>query len=101
MNALAKTGKKMSDLVAIMDRYPQVLLNVPVDNSFKKTYNDDEDINEIIERYSGILAHNGRILVRASGTEALIRVMIEGKEIDKITEMANDIADMIREKNIK
>ncbi len=101
LNALTKTGKKMSELVAVMDKYPQVLLNVPVDNNFKKSYNDDEDINEMIERYSGILAHNGRILVRASGTEALIRVMIEGKDIDKITEMANDIADLIIEKNKK
>lgn len=101
LNALAKTNKKMSELVAVMNKYPQVLLNVPVDNNFKKSYNDDEDINEMIERYSGILAHNGRILVRASGTEALIRVMIEGKDVDKITEMANDIADLIKEKNIK
>lgn len=95
LSVMSKTRKKLSELASIMDTYPQVLKNVSVTKEGKETYKDNKIINDIIFKYEDELDGEGRILVRASGTENLIRVMIEGKNIEKITDMCDNIIEVI------
>ena len=98
LNIMAKTQKTAKQLASIMDVFPQVLVNVRVENSKKDIINTDSEIIEKIKHYSDILGANGRVMVRASGTEPLVRVMLEGQNIEQINEMAEDIAETIRKK---
>jgi len=95
---MKQSGKKLSELAKIMDVYPQIMFNAIVQNENKSKLHTDEEINRAIgqaeERFKG----TGRVLVRASGTEPLIRVMIEGQDIDKITESAKELAELIESK---
>ena len=99
--AMARTGKKASTLASVMTSYPQVLVNVTVTNDKKKLIKTDDDIKNAIKAAENQLGDNGRILVRASGTEPLIRVMIEGENIVEIDKIANRVADIIKEKAAK
>ncbi|MBC8569220.1 phosphoglucosamine mutase [Zongyangia hominis] len=98
LSLLHKSGGKMSDLAEIMERYPQTLVNVRVANDAKDRLEGDEEIWNAIRRHEDTLAGDGRILVRCSGTEPLIRVMVEGKESEQIGAMAADIAGKIKER---
>lgn len=100
LNILKKSGKKLSELAGVMRKFPQVMINVKVDNLGKLKLYTDEEIKNAIDRVKKEfeLKNNGRILVRASGTEPLIRVMLEGEDLDKITVLANEIANLIKEK---
>ena len=84
-----------------MTSYPQVLVNVTVTNDKKELIKTDDDIKNAIKAAENQLGDNGRILVRASGTEPLIRVMIEGENIVEIDKIANRVADIIKEKAAK
>ena len=84
-----------------MTSYPQVLVNVTVTNDKKELVKTDDDIKNAIKAAENQLGDNGRILVRASGTEPLIRVMIEGENIVEIDKIANRVADIIKEKAAK
>ena len=99
--AMARTGKKASTLASVMTSYPQVLVNVTVTNNKKELVKNDDYIKNAIKAAENQLGDNGRILVRASGTEPLIRVMIEGKNIVEIDKIANRVADIIKEKAAK
>lgn len=83
----------LSELRKILTRLPQVLLNVKVNDTKKMDYSDvvNKKIAEIEERLAG----QGRILVRASGTEPLIRIMVEGKSMEEIQKMAEEMASLI------
>ena len=81
-----------------MERFPQVTVNIKVSNDKKAMLDSDTDIQHEIQRASGVLGNDGRILVRASGTEPLIRVMAEGKDKNEIQSLADGIAAVIRKK---
>ena len=98
LSVLSRSGKKASQLSSIMDRYPQVMINVVIAPKWKEIWKNDSEIEEIIDINQKKLGSNGRILVRESGTEPLVRVMIEGKRFDHINEMAVMIADKIAER---
>ena len=98
LNILSEGKCKLSELASIMDKYPQVLVNVNVTKEGKTSFGEDAEINVLIKKYEEELNGDGRILIRASGTENLIRVMIEGKNTEEISRMANDIADLINKK---
>ena len=98
LNILSERKCKLSELASIMDKYPQVLVNVNVTKEGKTSFGEDAEINALIKKYEEELNGDGRILIRASGTENLIRVMIEGKNTEEISRMANDIADLINKK---
>lgn len=83
----------------LFQQYPQILINARVDNEKKKDYNRNKIICDAIDEINELLEHKGRVLVRASGTEPLVRVMIEGKDINLITEKAKSLANLI-EKNL-
>ena len=96
LSILATKKVKLSKLASIMDTYPQVLKNLDVTKEFKDTYKDNETINNFIKQCESSLNGEGRILVRASGTENLIRVMLEGKDIKSITKICDEIIEVIK-----
>ena len=100
IQAILESGKKASELGAIVQKYPQVLINAKVDSNKKYDYEKNAEIKTAIEKLEKEFAGNGRVLIRPSGTEPLVRVMIEGKDINIIEAKAKKIADMI-EKNCK
>ncbi|KGG79594.1 phosphoglucosamine mutase [Caloranaerobacter azorensis H53214] len=91
-------GKKLSKLAKTMTTLPQVLINAKVPNDKKKKYLEDEIIRNEIEKIEKGLKDTGRVLIRPSGTEPLVRVMIEGKDEDEIKKMAEELANLIEER---
>ena len=98
LNTMTKEGKKLSELASIMKRYPQVLINVNVKEEAKGQYENDGDVTEVIQKIETEMGGEGRVLIRPSGTEALIRVMIEGLDQKVIDKQAKEIADVIKKK---
>jgi phosphoglucosamine mutase len=98
-SVLKKSGKKMSELASIMKELPQVLVNARVANDKKDAYTKDEKILQAIERIEKALEGKGRVLIRPSGTEPLVRVMLEGENQKEIDEMAHSLARLIEEKS--
>lgn len=92
---MSETGKKLSELASIMEVYPQVLLNAKVSNM---NYKDNDEIAKAIEKTEQAIGEDGRVLIRPSGTEPLIRVMIEGKDRDFIYRQASELKDIIEER---
>ena len=78
--------------------YPQILVNAKVNSDKKYEYKEDKEINEAIDKLEKEFAGNGRVLIRPSGTEPLVRVMIEGENQEYITKKAQEIADLIENK---
>ena len=97
LEVLKKTGKKASELASCMESYPQVLVNVKITADKKGMWEKNEKVQEAIAMYKEKLGNDGRILVRESGTEPLVRVMIEGKKTGIITEYAHNIAKLVEE----
>ncbi len=93
-----ESGKKLSELAACMITYPQVLINAKVKNELKNAYLEDEEIKREIENLEREMRGEGRVLIRPSGTEPLVRVMVEGKDYDKISQMAKELAELIERK---
>ena len=93
-----ETGKSLDELSKVITIYPQVLKNARVARSGNSEYIDDEVIMDEINRLNSKYTVRGRVLIRPSGTEPLIRVMIEGKRFDLINDMALEIADKIKER---
>jgi phosphoglucosamine mutase len=98
LKAVKGSGKKLSVLTDEVAIYPQVLKNASIKNENKKKYKEDYDIASEIERIEKIMAGDGRVVIRPSGTEPLVRIMIEGKDVDIITELAENLAKLITEK---
>ena len=98
MLALMKeSGKKASELFGACPRYPQTLINIPVaDNDAKKAVMSSRLLAQAIEREEAALNGEGRILIRPSGTEALMRVMVEAKTDEIAQTVAERLADLIR-----
>ena len=97
LQVLHKSGKKASDLFSQCKKYPQYLINVPVaDNEMKKRIMSDPNLNDVISREEAVLNGDGRVLVRASGTEALIRVMVEGIDPVASESCARNLANYIK-----
>ena len=97
---MKKTGKKLSELARIMTVLPQVTVNVPIENERKYDYIDDAEIMETIHQVERFFEDTGRVLIRPSGTEAMIRIMIEGQDLSLMKEQAARIAQ-IMEQNLK
>ena len=90
--------KVIAELCDEIQIYPQVLVNAKIDNDYKKTYMNDEEVADRIKFVERELKGRGRLLIRPSGTEPLVRVMIEGIEIEKIQALAEDLAGLIAAK---
>lgn len=92
---LLEKNVSASEMAKIVNIYPQVLINAKVSSDKKYDFDKDEIIKQEIEKVQKEFSGNGRVLIRASGTEPLVRVMIEGENKEYITEKAKAIADLI------
>lgn len=95
LKAVKESGVKPSVLADEVTIYPQVLKNARIKNENKKKYMSDPEISAEIERLESLMAGEGRVLIRPSGTEPLVRVMIEGKDIENITKLAENLASLL------
>ena len=95
VKAVRASGKKPSELSDQIIIYPQVLKNASIKNENKKTYMEDPEVRDEIARVEKLMDGEGRVLIRPSGTEPLVRVMIEGRDIEVITELAQELALLI------
>lgn len=93
--AMVETGMKLSELKSGMDKYPQTLINVKV--SPNKYPLEVDEVKLVIKEVEKELGEDGRILIRKSGTEPLIRVMSEGKDFEQITKAAEKIAEKVQQ----
>ncbi|MBR3525475.1 MAG: phosphoglucosamine mutase [Lachnospiraceae bacterium] len=95
LEVMKNTGKKLSELASIMEVLPQALVNAKVPNHKKESYMDYPEIAGAIAALEARFAGEGRVLIRPSGTEPLVRVMIEGKNQAEISEEAKKLAALI------
>ena len=98
IRAMLEQNKTASEISSIMKAFPQVLVNARIKNDKKDEYKNDPEIKQAIEDLENEFSGNGRVLIRASGTEPLIRVMIEGENQEYIKEKATKLAKLIEEK---
>ncbi|MDR3259237.1 MAG: phosphoglucosamine mutase [Fusobacteriaceae bacterium] len=96
VDALIDEKKYLDEIVEDIKDWPQVLINVNVNNEKKKIWDKNKNIMDIIDRCEKKMGKNGRILVRTSGTEPLVRVMVEGSEKEVVTEIAENIANVVK-----
>lgn len=99
LEILENKNISLSELSKIITIYPQVLINVEVTKEIKENYKNDTNLNNLITSIEEELKDNGRVLIRPSGTENKIRIMLEGANIEDITKKANIIKEAIE--NIK
>jgi len=97
LQVMVETGKPLSELAQIMQVLPQALVNAKVANHKKDKYMEFPEIAEAIQKLETKYAGAGRVLIRPSGTEPLVRVMIEGKDADVIKEDAKVLAKLIQD----
>lgn len=98
LDTLKRSGKKLSELAAVIEKCPQVMLNVPIDKRCREVWKNDRAVTGIIDEFEQILGEEGRVVVREVGAEPVIRIMIEGRDFSTINTMALQIADTIRER---
>ncbi len=98
IKSILESGKKASELNELVKVYPQVLVNARVNSEKKYDYEKDKEIKQAIEKLEKEFDGNGRVLIRPSGTEPLVRVMIEGEDQKYIEEKANKLAEFIEKK---
>lgn len=94
-----KTEKKLSELASVMEELPQVLVNVKVDPSKKTIHETDGEVIQRIQEIENSLHGKGRVLIRPSGTEPLLRIMLEGPDQVEIDTLAHSLADLIKAKS--
>lgn len=97
LNLLAASKKPLSELVSGIPDFPQLLMNVKITEDKKGKWDKTPSIMSVIKEAEDTLGENGRVLVRESGTEPLVRVMIEGKNADEVKFWTEKIADRIKE----
>ena len=98
IKSIFEENKKASELGKLVKKYPQILVNAKVNSDKKFDYEKDEEIKASIEKLEKEFAGNGRVLIRPSGTEPLVRVMIEGENQEYISKKATELAKLIEEK---
>jgi phosphoglucosamine mutase len=94
LQVMHDSGKPLAELAAEMDTCPQMMINVEVTRGFNIT--DSKEINDAVRAVETDLGDNGRVVLRPSGTEPLIRVMIEGIDADQVKRQCESLADIVR-----
>lgn len=97
LNRLAETKKPLSELASVMQKYPQHMVNVCADADGKRAFKEDARIKSIIEDAEKVLGASGRILVRPSGTEPVVRIMVESMDADQTVSLCENVAAKIKE----
>ena len=98
LSVVKEKHTKLSKLASVMTVMPQVLVNATVDKDKKNGYLEDEIIKNKIDEIEKYFHGNGRVLIRPSGTEPLVRVMIEGQNQEELNHYAKELADLIEER---
>ncbi|NJD01089.1 MAG: phosphoglucosamine mutase [Ruminiclostridium sp.] len=98
LDAMKTSGCKLSELASVMEVLPQIIKNARVKNQNKHNYMEDEIIAGLCRQLESEFNGEGRVLIRPSGTEPLVRVMIEGKDKEYITTRAFELAKVIEER---
>ena len=98
IKCILEENKKASELSSMIKKYPQVLVNAKVNPDKKNDYEKDSEIKLEIEKLEKEFAGNGRVVIRPSGTEPLVRVMIEGEKQEYILKKASELAKLIEQK---
>ena len=96
LEVLSKSGESLNNLKNKMTKFPQILVNIKTDAQLDLT--NDKVINEAVKTVEKNLSSSGRVLIRKSGTEPLIRVMVESDNLNLATESANYLAEIIKQK---
>jgi phosphoglucosamine mutase len=91
---MKRTGRSLAELAAGMPQFPQVMINVKVRERINPS--DSEPIQAHVRRVEEALGDTGRVVLRASGTEPLIRVMVEGQDEAVVARHANELAETVR-----
>ena len=91
---MKRTGRPLAELVAAMPKFPQVMINVRVKQRIDP--GRTPSIQDAVRRVEDALAGSGRVVLRASGTEPVIRVMVEGREEAVASRYANELAETVR-----
>lgn len=98
LRVILMNNKKASELAKIIKIYPQILINAKVSSDKKYDFDKDPEVKAKINELEKEFADNGRVLIRPSGTEPLVRVMIEGEDQEYITKKAKELAEFIEQK---
>ena len=93
---MRRKNEKLSELKKVMKKCPQTTINLKVTAEGKLRYYTDEKIKDAVEKVKAELGNTGRIVVRPSGTEPLIRVMVEGDDAKQIEKLAKEVAAVIK-----
>lgn len=96
LKVMVETGETLSELTSVMEVLPQALVNAKVPNHKKERYMEYPEIADAIKKLTDKFAGEGRVLIRPSGTEPLVRVMIEGKDQKMIDDEAKKLAELIQ-----
>ena len=97
LSILKQREAKLSSLKTVMERYPQTMVNIKVSPEGKLAFHTDPKVKKAIQQATATLNGEGRVIVRPSGTEPLLRVMVEGRDLALIEKLANDISEVIKE----
>ncbi|MDR1630688.1 MAG: phosphoglucosamine mutase [Oscillospiraceae bacterium] len=100
LNCLWESGASLAELSDDIEIFPQEMINVRVSAYGKLRLGEDEEIKTAIEKAQAELGESGRVLVRASGTEPLVRVMMEGRDGGQIRHLCEEVAEVVRERLI-
>ena len=95
LGVVAESKKRISKLAARFPQYPQVLVNVVVENEVKAAAMEDAELTSLARNTEAALGKKGRVLIRASGTEPLVRIMLEGQDEQEILDFALALAHVI------
>jgi phosphoglucosamine mutase len=98
LSLMRREGKRLSELASVMERYPQVSRNIAVSPEGKLAFYTDQTVREAIDAGKTALGEEGRMVVRVSGTEPLVRVMVEGRGLDEIDRLADATAAVIHQR---
>ena len=92
---MVSTGKSLSELVKDIKKYPQQTRNIKFDSQIDITKNND--IDRVIKDTKDLLGNTGRVVIRPSGTESLIRVMVEGENENQVENLVNELVGKVSE----
>ena len=96
LSILRRREGKLSSLATLMQRFPQTIVNIQVTPEGKLAFYTDHQVRAAIDKVTETLGRDGRIIVRPSGTEPLLRIMVEGQDEALIQKLADDVAQVIK-----
>lgn len=96
LSAVKRSGKSLGQLCSVMERYPQVAINIKITDRWREVWKNIPELEELIEKKEKELGEQGRIIVRESPSEPVIRVSVEGRRFDAVNSMALEIAEAVK-----